>query len=244
MTNVDDYTKLCEKIDEIIRRKNLRIRVDTLNHELSIVQYDFVIINENSIVATKLTSFYSEEQVLKGVTRNSYNNFQTQNVFNITWLFTSQEYQKQKLALLILIYSICYLKHLHLNTKYVILDDDSDNNYKIKNNLYNKIGFVYRDIQSLASHNLLIMSGPEKQLLLNKGFIRRANDILSKIENFTVMRSSGGKYIVRKIKNKMDEKTVSQNKNDLFKKLKKKVKKIIKVYRKTPAPSYFFKKNL
>jgi hypothetical protein len=226
MANIDDYSSLCRKVDEIIKKKNLSIRVDILNHESSIIQYDFII-NENSIVVTKLTCFYSEGQVLKGVTRNSYDNLQTQNVFNITWLFTSEEYKGQKLALLMLIYSICYLKHIHLNTNYVTLDDDSDNSCKIKNNLYNKIGFVYRDFQSLASYNTLKMSGPEKQILLNREFIQRANDILSK-----VMRRGGGEYILKELKNiaiinnikitkKMNEKIVHLNKTDLIKKLKR-----------------------
>jgi len=55
-------------------------------------------------------------------------------------------------------------------------------------------------IQSLALHNLLIIPGPEKQILLNKEFIRRANDILSKIENHTVMSSRGGGYTVKELK--------------------------------------------
>jgi hypothetical protein len=227
MANIDDYSSLYRKVDEIIKRKNLSIRVDTLNHESSIIQYDFIIINENSIVVTKLTCFYSEGQVLKGVTRKSYDNLQTQNVFNITWLFTSEEYKGQKLALLMLIYSICYLKHIHLNTNYVTLDDDSDNSCKIKNNLYNKIGFVYRDFQSLASYNTLSMSGPEKQILLNREFIQRANDILSK-----VISGGGGEYTLKKLKNiairnkikitkKIDEKALPLNKTDLIKKLKR-----------------------
>jgi hypothetical protein len=232
MANIDDYSSLCRKVDEIIKRKNLSIRVDILNHESSIIQYDFIIINENSIVVTKLICFYSEGQVLKGITRNSYDNLQTQNVFNITWLFTSEEYKGQKLALLMLIYSICYLKHIHLNTNYVTLDDDSDNSSKIKNNLYNKIGFVYRDFQSLASYNTLKMSGPEKQILLNNDFIRRAIDILSKIENLTFASRGGGEYILKELKNiaiinnikitkKINEKIVHLNKNDLIKKLKR-----------------------
>jgi hypothetical protein len=232
MANIHDYSSLYRKVDEIIKKKNLSIRVDTLNHESSIIQYDFIIINENSIVVTKLTSFYSEGQVLKGVTRKSYDNLQTQNVFNITWLFTSEEYKGQKLALLMLIYSICYLKHIHLNTIYVTLDDDSDNSCKIKNNLYNKIGFVYRDFQALASYNTLSMSGPEKQILLDIDFIRRANDILSKVNNPIIMRRGGGEYTLKKLKNiairnkikitkKIDEKALPLNKTDLIKKLKR-----------------------
>ena len=223
------YENLCTRVEKIITERNLRIRVDTLNHESSIEQYDFVIYDANSIVATKLTIFYSDGQVLQGRTRRYYDDLHTQSVFNITWLFTSQEYQKQKLALLILIYSICYLKIKHVNTKYVTLDDDSENSLKIKNNIYNKTGFVLRDHLSFASHNLLNISGPEKQLLLDEEFIRRANKILSGIENPKVMHN--GKYTVKELRNiatinkikittKMGKKTVPLKKKDLIAKLK------------------------
>jgi hypothetical protein len=232
MTSVEKYSNLCRKINEIINRQKLKIRIDTLHHESSVIQYDFIINNENSIAVTKLTSFYTEGEVLKGVTRKSYSNLHTQNIFNITWLFTCEEYAGRKLALLILIYSICYLKQLHLNTNYVMLDDDSDNNCKIKKNLYNKVGFVYRDLQSLASYDMLHMSGPEKQILLDDNFIIRITDILSNIENPNVKQKGGKKYTLKELKNialrnkikitkKIDEKTLPLNKIDLSKKLKR-----------------------
>lgn len=228
MAEVADYENLCTRVNTIITRRNLKIRVVTLNHESSIEQYDFIIYDANSEIV-KLTIFYSDGQVLQGRTRRYYDDLHTQSVFNITWLITLPKYQGQKLALLILIYSICYLKTRHVNTKYVTLDDDSDNNFQIKKNIYNKIGFVYRDHLSLTSKNTLKIYGPEKQLSLDENFKERANKLLSEIESHTVMH--GGKYTVKELKyiaiinnikitKKLDKKTVSLNKNDLIKKLK------------------------
>lgn len=228
MAEVVDYKNLCTRVNTIITRRNLKIRVDTLNHESSIEQYDFIIYDANSEIV-KLTSFYSDGQVLQGRTRRNYDDLQTQYVFNITWLITLPKYQGQKLALLILIYSICYLKTKHVNTKYVTLDDDSDNNFQIKKNIYNKIGFVNRDHVSLISKNTLKIYGPEKQLSLDENFKARANNLLLEIESHPVMH--GGKYTVKELKyiaiinnikitKKLDKKTVSLNKNDLIKKLK------------------------
>ena len=229
MVDVADYKNLCTRVNTIITGRNLKIRVDTLTHEFPIKQYNFIIYDHNSIVVTELTSYNSDGQVLQGRTRRNYDDLQTQYVFNITWLITLPKYQGQKLALLILIYSICYLKTKHVNTKYVTLDDDSDNNLQIKNNIYNKIGLVQRDHLSLISKNILKIFGPEKQLLLDEEFIRRANNLLSEIEKLQAMH--GGKYTVKELKyiaiinnikitKKLDKKTVSLNKNDLIKKLK------------------------
>ena len=101
MAEVADYENLCTRVNTIITRRNLKIRVVTLNHESSIEQYDFIIYDANSEIV-KLTIFYSDGQVLQGRTRRYYDDLHTQSVFNITWLFTSQEYQKQKLALFII----------------------------------------------------------------------------------------------------------------------------------------------
>ena len=229
MVDVADYENLCTRVNTIITTRNLKIRVDTLTREFPIKQYNFIIYDHNSIVVTELTSYNSDGQVLQGRTRRNYDDLQTQYVFNITWLITLPKYQGQKLALLILIYSICYLKTKHVNTKYVTLDDDSDNNLQIKNNIYNKIGFVQRDHLSLISKNRLKIDGPEKQLLLDENFKARANNLLSYIEKLPAMH--GGKYTVKELKyiaiknnikitKKLDKKTVSLNKNDLIKKLK------------------------
>ena len=83
-------------------------------------------------------------------------------------------------------------KKKYINTEYVILDDDSDNSSKIKNNIYNKLGFYFKDFQSLKEEicpndnpedepTEIVMTGPEKQLKLGVNFITRAKNILDNI---------------------------------------------------------------
>ena len=54
MAEVADYENLCTRVNTIITRRNLKIRVVTLNHESSIEQYDFIIYDANSEIV-KLT---------------------------------------------------------------------------------------------------------------------------------------------------------------------------------------------
>ena len=94
MVDVADYKNLCTRVNTIITTRNLKIRVDTLTREYSIKQYNFTIYDDNSEIV-KLTSFYSDGQVLQGRTRRNYDDLQTQYVFNITWLITLPKYKGQ-----------------------------------------------------------------------------------------------------------------------------------------------------
>ena len=80
-----------------------------------------------------------------------------------------------------MIYSICYLKLQFPNINYVTLDDDSDRSCKIEKNIYNSLGFSFRDLTEMDMERpkRLKISGPEKQLLLDNNFIQRANDKLN-----------------------------------------------------------------
>jgi hypothetical protein len=94
---------------------------------------------------------------------------------------TSINHRGKSLALLLISYAICYLKQIHSNTRYVSLDDCSDNSHKIEKNLYHKLGFVSRDLTALSMYDSteLKLCGPEKQLLINKGFLQKARDVNS-----------------------------------------------------------------
>lgn len=125
--------------------------------------------------------YETEGYILIGKNTRS-NETSYQKVINITSLFTEEAYKGKKLASLILIYAICYLK-LFLDIKYFTLDDDSDNNDKIKN-IYNSIGFSpIGHVELMNFNNKLKTFGPEKQLLLNDTFLYNANRILNKIKN-------------------------------------------------------------
>jgi len=189
----DVYTNLLSKVKLIIKKKGFNIKEKYLKSQddNTVIKYDFNILHGDKIV-TELTCYYSEDQVIKGVTRNAYANYIDEMVFNITWVNTIENYEGQGLGTLIFIYSICYLKNKHKNTEYVILDDDSKNSSKIKNNIYNNLGFSFKGFQSLREEisqndNLedepleIVMSGPEKQLKLGINFIKRAEKILNNI---------------------------------------------------------------
>jgi hypothetical protein len=106
-------------------------------------------------------------------------------VFHITWVSTGDNYRGQGLALLILIYGICFLKEKFPHINYVTLDDDSQNNTSVKGNIYTRLGLDYIGLIELniLQQGELKISGPEKQLLLDNAFINRANSLLNNIEN-------------------------------------------------------------
>jgi len=190
------YAHLLNKAYSIIKKKGFNIKITEdiyrgSQEDQPVVKYDFKILDGDEIVSA-LTCYYSEGQVIKGVTRNAYVNLEDEWVFNITWVITYKKYEGQGLALLIIIYSICYLKNIYKNTEYVILDDDSDNSSKIKNNIYNKLEFYFKGFQSLIEElgqddnpadepTEISMTGPEKQLKLGVNFITRAKNILNNI---------------------------------------------------------------
>jgi hypothetical protein len=198
VTRKNDYGLLLKKARNLIINKGFNIKV---NEEVyigsqdspEVVKYDFKILDRSSdTIVTSLTCYYSEGQILEGVTRTAYDNLRNKMVFNIVWVKTYTPYEGQGLGLLIIIYCICHLKNIHLETEYAILDDDSDNSSKIKDNLYNKIGYVFQGFQSLNEDigpddnpeeepKRIQMTGPEKQLKLGKNFIIRANNILDNL---------------------------------------------------------------
>jgi hypothetical protein len=109
-----------------------------------------------------------------------------------------------------MIYSICYLKQQFPNINYVTLDDDSDRSCKIEKNIYNSLGFSFRDPieMDMERPNRLKISGPEKQLLLDNIFIERANAKLNEINRM------GGKHKSKKNrKAKRNRKTKRNGKN-------------------------------
>ena len=72
-----------------------------------------------------------------------------------------------------------YLKQRFTNINYVKLDDDSDKSLHMKQNVYNKLGFVFQPpIELDMFKDILIISGPEKQLQLDNNFINNANNRL------------------------------------------------------------------
>lgn len=173
------YFDLCEKVEHIIKGKGytLVFRVVDGTH--------FFDINNKGRSIANLQITNTTGSISVGKTRNQHKNLlEDQDVIYVSWISTEHVYRGQQLALLILIYGICYLKTQFPNITYVILDDDSDRSASIKKNIYDLIGFSFRDTieMDIKTPKKLKLSGPEKQLLLGKDFIQLANRKLDNIE--------------------------------------------------------------
>ena len=173
----EDYRKLQKETEAIIHEKGYTIEVV---HPSS-TDYIFYskVKNTTNDTASHVEVYTGEEDIKTKGTRA--NNTQSLPTFAITSVETSINHRGKSLALLLISYAICYLKQIHSNTRYVLLDDCSDNSHKIEKNLYHKLGFVPRDHTALSMYDSteLKLCGPEKQLLIDKGFLQKARDVNS-----------------------------------------------------------------
>lgn len=173
----EDYRKLQMETEAIIHEKGYTIEVV---HPSS-TDYIFYskVKNTTDDTASHVEVYTGEEDIKTKRTRAD--NTQSLPTFAITSVETSINHRGKSLALLLISYAICYLKQIHSNTRYVLLDDCSDNSHKIEQNLYHKLGFVPRDHTALSMYDSteLKLCGPEKQLLINKGFLQKARDVNS-----------------------------------------------------------------
>ncbi len=174
-----NYHNLCARVENIITNKGYLLPEPLENNGTYVFN-----IYHNEKVITNLQISYSTGIIIHGITRASYNNPPEDTpVFTIGWVGTETPYQGQHLGILIIIYGINNLKQRFANIHYVKLDDDSDNSLHIKKNVYNKLGFVFQNpIELNLFQNILIISGPEKQLQLDNNFINNANNRLDIIE--------------------------------------------------------------
>jgi len=199
---MNEYQNLCDKVDNIIREKGYRLQVEVINETYVFNIYN----NETSI--TNLEIVNSTGTILAGKTRSQYQNqSEDHDILHIKWVSTEKDYRGQNLALLIMIYSICYIKLQFPNINYVTLDDDSDRSCKIEKNIYNSLGFSFRDPieMDMERPKRLKISGPEKQLLLDNNFIQRANDKLNEINR------RGGKQKSKKIEKQKEAEKQKEN---------------------------------
>ena len=174
---MENYQKLRARVENIITNRGYRLPEPLENNGTYIFN-----IYHNEKVITNLQISNSTGTIIHGITRASYKN-QLEDVplFHINWMSTDPKYTGQNLASLIIIYSICYLKQRFANINYVKLDDDSDKSLHMKQNVYNKLGFVFQPpIELDMFKDILIISGPEKQLQLDNNFINNANNRLKK----------------------------------------------------------------
>jgi ribosomal protein S18 acetylase RimI-like enzyme len=183
-----EYQSLLDRIQTIVTSMGYHIEMTLTGATYVFTIYD------NETRACYIQIGQSTGTIVIGKTRTK-KEIEDHDTIDIAWLSTEPAYKGQGLALLLLIYSICYLKQQLPDIDYVTLDDDSDRSDKIEKNIYDSLGFAFRDnVQiDVSSTKKLNLSGPEKQLLLDGEFIRRANLQLN-----TKFPGMGGKRKTRK----------------------------------------------
>jgi ribosomal protein S18 acetylase RimI-like enzyme len=198
-----EYQALLARVESIVTSMGYHIGMTLTGATYVFTIYD------NETRACYIQIGQSTGTVVVGKTRTK-KAIEDHDTINIGWLSTEPAYKGKGLALLLLIYSICYLKQQLPDIDYVTLDDDSDRSDKIEKNIYDSLGFVFRDDVQIDISNTkkLNLSGPEKQLLLDGEFIRIANSQLD-----TKFGGNGGKRKTRKSrKNKKSRKTKQSRK--------------------------------
>jgi hypothetical protein len=78
-------------------------------------------------------------------------------------LFVNPKYRNQQTASELIIKSIIFLRQLYPHIRWITVDDMSDNSTSLRHNVYRKFGFR-TCYPSKVEHNMLVLSGPEKQL--------------------------------------------------------------------------------
>ena len=196
-----EYQSLLDRIQTIVTSMGYHIGMTLTGATYVFTIYD------NETRACYIQIGQSTGTIVIGKTRTK-KEIEDHDTIDIAWLSTEPAYKGQGLALLLLIYSICYLKQQLPDINYVTLDDDSDRNDVIDKNIYDTLGFVFRDDIhiDISSTKKLGLSGPEKQLLLDGEFIRRANLQLN-----TKFPGMGGKRKTRKTRKSRKSRKTKQS---------------------------------
>ena len=201
---MENYQAFLERVQSIVTAMGYHIEMRLTDETYVFSIYD------NETRACYMQIGKSTGNIIVGKTRHSKTELEDLDIFIVSWISTETPYKGKGLALLLLIYGICYLKEQFPDINYVTLDDDSDRNDKILKNIYDSLGFVFKDniAIDISGTKKLKLSTPDKQLLLDDEFIRRANYILN--EKFG---RNGGKRKGRKTrKNKKTKKPIKNKK--------------------------------
>ena len=212
----EEYKALLVRVQRINEAKGYRLEMNNDDETYVFSIYD------GEIIVCYIQIGKSTGTIVIGKTRRK-RSLEDQNIFPISWISTEDAYQRQGLALLLLIYSISYLKYEFPYIGYVTLDDDSNNSNIIGKNIYGSLGFDFRDdVQmDILRPKRIKLSGPEKQLLLDNNFIShnfisRAINVLN--EKFPGI---GGKLKIKKSKKTRKTKQLKQSKK--FRKTKRRL---------------------
>jgi hypothetical protein len=192
-----DNDDLLQKITNIIHTKGYAVQVEKSDNSF-IFYLSHNELDKQCDVACLMAQITKGEIVPSYNTRNRIME-ENDNVVHIHWLGVTQP--SQGLGSLLLLYSLYYFKLIYF-AQYATLDDDSNKSTDFKN-IYSNVGFEFIDPISLddKKHKIKI-SGPEKQLKLDKNFMTRTTQILQK---YNTVSSAGTKK--RKTKKRKSNKS-------------------------------------
>jgi hypothetical protein len=171
------YTELkllCSKISEKIYRLGFKLTVQEHNG-----YYLFCIKNESMTENICSTSISLSEQSFPIKVVSRIKELDDQGVFYVIALDTVEEFRHRGYASLLLIFSLSYLKIVHPEYKYSLLDDDTPMSSHIKGDIYSNLGYeIMPDVlvqMSMREPNLLESGnlkqqglGPERILYLDR----------------------------------------------------------------------------
>lgn len=90
---------------------------------------------------------------------------------HISWLVIEEGYQGKGLGQLLLIYGMLQAKIDHADLEKFTLDDDSNQSKSMRNNIYNKVGFV-GDVSHMETSATASLFGPEKEAFFPNFLVR------------------------------------------------------------------------
>jgi len=199
------------ELEEFIDKKGININIENSGENITISLLN----KENNTTIAHVVSGVGEFRIRLSPLKK-HDEPQEIETFYISWISIDNElYIKKGLGAFLLLYCLIYLINFNNAIKWVTLDDDIDNSTKIKT-FYDRFGFEPVDLVYLKSNGKNVkLSGPEKQLNIEKHFLPRLD------------------YLLTNVKRKVDEKLVNVTSGGLKKRSKSKKSKKSKKSRKT-----------
>ena len=175
--SIDDNTKLAlngliDNIVLLVRESGYTIYLD--KKEINSDNFKFYIeIPQKSplkpIVVSSVSIVLHKETILLKTPRTRSRKKRRVDTFYITYVFTHNDYRRNGWATLLLIYALSNLQLTHPNVKIFTLSDESNQSNEMLNNVYNRLGFIYTDLESmnLSERNKTIVTFQKKILDFN-----------------------------------------------------------------------------
>jgi len=143
---------------------------------------------------------------------------------SIQWLGVDPSFRGKGYATAFMMLAICEIMIKNPSIRYIVLDDDSDRGSETTN-IYAKFGFVHTErIDPGSSVKRFSPSGPEKQMMVDKNFVKNMIPaILREIVNNPLIGMVGGRKIrIRKTKTRKTKTRKTKTRKTKTRKTKRK----------------------